>query len=350
MTESQPRFSFSHVLWIVLPLALLGGALYWWSTRWEPASRRDMASSVFARMLSNPAAPESAPLSFPDHDGDLLADVPADASQLVSPEVIKFSYVAGESENVPDDTWTELLAAIAAKTGKKVEYVHFTTTREQLAAMQKGELHIAGLHTGAVPTAVNVAGFVPICTIGREDGSFGNVTKIIVPAGSAIKTLGDIRGHKVMFARPESNSGCKAPLLLLRDEVDMLPDRDYEWGFSMSHEGSIQGIATKEFEVAPVAGDMLDRAIASGDVDADAVVTIYESERFPPAAIGCVYNLATELSDGIRETMLGFDWNGTKLQDAFGASAKKFVPVNYKDDWANIRRIDQSVAAARGDH
>ena len=26
----------------------------------------------------------------------------------------------------------------------------------------------------------------------------------------------------------------------------------------------------------------------------------------------------------------------------------KFVPVNYKDDWANTRRIDQVVAAGAG--
>jgi hypothetical protein len=37
---------------------------------------------------------------------------------------------------------------------------------------------------------------------------------------------------------------------------------------------------------------------------------------------------------------------GTGLEGEF-ADATKLVPVSYKDDWANTRRIDQVVAQAR---
>ena len=71
-----------------------------------------------------------------------------------------------------------------------------------------------------------------------------------------------------MFTRLDSNSGCKAPLVLLMDEHNMLPDRDYQWGFSHGHEESIKGVAAKEFEVAPVASDILARMVEKGEVDA----------------------------------------------------------------------------------
>lgn len=67
----------------------------------------------------------------------------------------------------------------------------------------------------------------------------------------------------------------------------------------------------------------------------------------PPATIGYVYNLSPELRDAIRETLLGFDWTGTGLEKEFGPETTKFVPVNYKDDWANTRRIDQVIAESR---
>jgi phosphonate transport system substrate-binding protein len=131
------------------------------------------------------------------------------------------------------------------------------------------------------------------------------------------------------------------------DEHQMMPDRDYQWGFSQGHEESIKRVAAKEFEVAPVASDILTRMVEQGEVDKDAFISIYESERFPPATIGIAYNLTPELRTAIRDALMGFSLTGTGLEGEFGSDVTKFVPVKYKDDWANTRRIDQVVAAAR---
>ena len=149
---------------------------------------------------------------------------------------------------------------------------------EQLAALKKGELHITGLNTGLVPVAVERDGFVPLCTLGRADGTFGYTMEILVPAGSAIKEPKDIKGHKVTFTRPDSNSGCKAPFVLLMEEYKLMPERDYQWNFSLGHEDSIKRIAAKEIEVAPVASDILARMVEKGEVDPASVVSIYKSE------------------------------------------------------------------------
>ena len=88
--------------------------------------------------------------------------------------------------------------------------------------------------------------------------------------------------------------------------------------------------------------------IGRGEVDGNALRVIYESERFPPAALGYAYNLTPEIRDGVRETVLGFDWAGTVLETEWGPSgATKFVPISYKDDWSNVRRIDAAVAETR---
>jgi phosphonate transport system substrate-binding protein len=336
------------VLLVVVPVAILGLGAYLWSSTLEPAARHELSENVFARILSANVATAATTMSFPDKDNDLVADSPDDPQQAIAPEVLVFSYVAAETESVPKEAWAPLLDSLAEKTGRKVEYVHFTTVQEQLDALKKGELHIAGLNTGAVPAAVQRDGFVPLCTFGREDGSYGYTMQVIVPADSPIKELGDLKGHKVTFTRPDSNSGCKALLMQLRDEEDMRPDRDYTWGFSLDHEASIQGVAAKDFEAAPVASDILERMVAKGEVDPDAFRTIYESERFPPATIGYVYNLAPELRTAIREVLIGFSLAGTNLEGEFGADATKLVPVDYKNDWANARRIDQLAMRARG--
>ncbi len=63
-------------------------------------------------------------------------------------------------------------------------------------ALRDGELHIAGLNTGAVPLAVQRDGFVPLCTFGREDGTYGYTMKVLVPADSPIKELDGHQGSQ----------------------------------------------------------------------------------------------------------------------------------------------------------
>ena len=123
-------------------------------------------------------------MAFPDTDNDMVADPPDDPAKLITPDALVFSYVATEEEGPSDDTWKELSAALKEKTGKEVKVAHFTTADEQMAALKKGELHIVGLNTGLVQSAVEQDGFVPLCTFGRDDGSWGYTMEFIVPAGS----------------------------------------------------------------------------------------------------------------------------------------------------------------------
>jgi phosphonate transport system substrate-binding protein len=346
---TRPAYSPGRILAVVVPIALVGLATYWWSKSLESKARHEMASNVVGRMFMSEVLPTTGRMSFPDEDRDLVADPPSDPAKQLKPEVLVFSYVAAEEGAAPDEAFTELTAAIAAKTGKEVKIAHYKDAEEQLAAMQKGELHIAGVNTGLVPAAVEQAGFVPFCTLGRADGSFGYTMEFLVPAGSRIKKPEDIKGHKVTFTRLDSNSGCKAPLVVLKEQYNLVPERDYQWGFSLGHEDSIERVAAKELEVAPVASDILARMIENKQVDPAAVVSIYKSERFPPATIGYVYNLAPELRDAIRETLLKFDWKGTGLEKQFGPEGKdRFVEVSYKDDWAKIAEARKANASTSG--
>ena len=342
-----PALSPGRVLAIVVPIAIVGLAAYWWSKGLEEKARVDAAPAMVARMFAADTNPLTGEMAFADANGDMIADPPSDESKLAKPDTLTFSFVA--EEKVPsEETWKEHLAAIKAKTGKEVKLVHYNTAEEQLAALKSGELHVAGLNTGLVQMAVEQGGFVPFCTLGNADGTWGYTMEFIVPAGSPIKKLEDIKGHKVTFVRTDSNSGCKAPLVLLKEKFNFLPERDYQWGFSSGQEESIKHVADKTYEVAPVASDLLAGMKKNGEIDPGSCVTIFTSERYPPATFGCIYNLAPELRDGIKAAMLELDWKGSGLEQEFGPKGQsKFVAINYKDDWENTRRIDKVIADAR---
>jgi hypothetical protein len=58
-----------------------------------------------------------------------------------------------------------------------------------------------------------------------------------------------------------SNSGAKAPLVLLKDEFQMLPGagRDYDFVITGRHSTSIHGVADGKYAAAAVANDLPDR-------------------------------------------------------------------------------------------
>jgi phosphonate transport system substrate-binding protein len=315
---------------------------------WQSEAVEKTTSNTVSRLLGNAETALRLSNDYSDQDGDLVADPPQDPAKCINPVELTFAAIASADNDDPQATWQELIDAIASKVKRKVNVVRYADTGEQLRALRNGQLHITTFGTGAVPMAVNAYGFVPVCTLGRADGSYGYMMKIIVPGDSEIHEVEDMRGKRMTFTRPRSNSGYKAALVFLMDEHNMQIERDYAWGFSYGHDNSIRGIASKEFQAAAVASDLLNRMVVRGDIEADAIRSIYESEKFPPSALGYSYNLAPELRAGIRETLLQFNWAGTGLEKAFGPfGASQFTAVSYKDDWDNVRRIDNALAKAR---
>jgi phosphonate transport system substrate-binding protein len=280
---------------------------------------------------------------FCDRDGDLLADVPTDQSQLVDPNVLIFAYTPVEDPAVYADVWADFLAHMEEVTGKRVQFFPVDSNAAQLEAMRAGRLHVAGFNTGSVPFAVNVAGFHPFTIMAGKDGSFGYEMEIIVPANSDIQGPEDLAGRQLAFTSQTSNSGFKAPSALLKGEFDLVAERDFQPAFSGSHENSILGVANKDYEAASIANSVLQRMIARGVVSEDDYRMIYRSGTFPTTAYGTVYNLRPELAEKIREAFFSYEWAGTALEAEFSKSGEaQFLPIDYKTYWAVIRTIDEA--------
>ena len=322
----------------LLLAALAAYNAYLWALP-RPTHRATLMHMGLAQPTTNTLLP-----AYTDADGDLVADAPADPAQLIDPDPLTFSYVASKEAEHYQRVWEPFVAHLAATTGRRVEYVAFSSNANQLKAVKEGKLHVCGLNTGSMPTAVNACGFVPAFTMGRTDGEAGYKMLIITPADSSIRGVPELRGHMIAFTSMGSNSGFKAPTVILMHDFGMEPERDYLWAFSFGHNQSIQGVATGRYEAAAVASDMLDRAVGRGDVKRESLRVLYESERFPMAGLGYVYNLKPGLVAKVREAFRSFDWKGTTLETEFAPTGVvKFIPLSYKDDFALVRRIDDAM-------
>ncbi len=278
---------------------------------------------------------------FCDADGDLIADVPTDPSEWLDPDTLIFSYTPVEDPALYQDAFQEFLDHLAEVTGKDVEFFVVESYAAQQLALEAGRLHIAGVNTGNVPYAVNVSGFRPFAIMAAADGSYGYEMEVIVPSGSDIESMEDLRGRELAFVTQTSNSGFKAPSALLAADFGMAEGADFTATFSGSHENSILGIANSDYEAAAVANSVLTRMVARDVVSEDDYVSIFTSQTFPTTGYGTVHNLHPDLQDKIREAFFSFDWEGTALQAEFAAGGEEqFLEINYADAWSVVRTID----------
>ena len=297
--------------------------------------------------LANIAAKNALDPRYTDADGNLIADCPADASKQMDPATLTFSYVVSESQDEFKTAFAGLEDAISRATGKPVVFMAYTDVTQKLQDLRDGKLAITGVATGSVPLAVCTAGFVPIAQAADADGGAAYKMEIIAPADSKLTGVADLKGHELTLTEPTSNSGYKAPLVMMR-EAGLLPPRDYLIRYSQGHIQSIAGIKDKKFEAAAVASDVLAREENAGHIAKTDYKVIYTgTQDFPEAALGYAHDLKPELAAKIKAAVLAYDWKGSGLEKLFAAEGKsKFVPADYKKDWDYIRRTDEAIGYA----
>lgn len=284
---------------------------------------------------------------YKDANGDMVADTPTDAKELIDPDTLIFAYTPVEDPAVYAKVWDGFIKHLAMETGKKVQFFPVQSNAAQIEAMRAGRLHVAGFNTGSNPLAVNCAGFVPFAMMADKKGAFGYEMELITHPGSGVEKVEDIKGKKMAFTSETSNSGYKAPSALLRDKFKMEPKKDYEPVFSGKHDNSILGVANKDYPAAAIANSVKLRMIARGNVKADQLKVIYKSETFPTTGYGTVYNLKPELTEKIKKAFFSFKWEGSDLLKEFEKTEppqESFIPITYQKHWQVVREVDAAMA------
>ena len=296
-----------------------------------------MASAANAAECKNRGNLDS---RYCDNDGDLVADTPASAGEWLNPDTLIFSYTPVEDPSVYENVFTEFMAYMAKKTGKKVRWYGAESYAAQVEAMRSGRLHVAGISTGPTVFGVNLAGYIPFAIMCKGDGTFGYKLQLITHKDTDIKEVKDMKGRKIAHVTPSSNSGNQAPRALFKD-MGVVPDEDYKVIYSGKHDNSIMGVANKDYDAAPIASSVLDRMVQKGIVKREDLRIIWESDPFPTTSYGMAHNLHPDLQKQVRSAFLTFDWKGTGLEKEFGKQADTFCPITFQQHWKAVRLIQK---------
>src|SRR5712672_500427 len=268
-----------------------------------------------------------------------VAAAPTDSKQLINPSTLIFAYTPVEDPALYSKVWDGFIKHAEKVTGKRIVFFPVQSNAAEIEAMRSGRLHIAGVSTGPTPIAVNCAGYVPFAIMGTQGGTFGYEMEIIVPANSPIKTPADLKGKKVAFTAPTSNSGFKAPSAILKADFDLEANRDFTPVFSGKHDNSVIGVANKDYDAAAIANEVMFRMFERKVVDRAKIRSIYKSETFPTTGYGYAHNLDPALVEKIKRAFFAFPWEGSGLKAEF-KNEDRFIPITYQKDWGVIRKID----------
>src|SRR5438105_406275 len=271
-----------------------------------------------------------------DDNYDLVADAPTDPSRWKDPATLVFSYTPVEDPTVYQYAFRPFTDYLGRCTGKRVIYYPVQSNAAEIEAMRSGRLHIAGFSTGPTGFAVNLAGAVPFAVKGNATELQGYHLIAIVRAASPYYKLTDLKGKRVAHTSPASNSGNLAPRVLFPPQ-GLKPDEDYRPLMSGGHDKSALGVASGDYDMAPVASDVFYRMVERGSVNGDHFRVIYKSPLFPTSSFAYAHDLKPELAKTVRDCFFAFRFPPEMVKEFNGYD--RFFPITYKDHWALVREI-----------
>lgn len=271
-----------------------------------------------------------------DENRDLVADAPKDARKWRDPSALVFAYTPVEDPAVYQNAFKPFTDYLGQCTGKRIVYYPVQSNSAEIEAMRSGRLHIAGFSTGPTGFAVNMAGAVPFAAKGTEKGPQGYNLLALVKASSPYQKLADLKGKRVAHTSPASNSGNLAPRVLFPPE-GLKPEEDYKPLMSGGHDKSALGVASGDYDMAPVASDVYDRMVARGTLKGDDFRIIYTSSVFPTSSFAYAHDLKPELAKKIVDCFYAFRFPESMQKEFNGDD--RFFPITYKDTWAVVREV-----------
>ncbi|KIU03372.1 phosphate/phosphite/phosphonate ABC transporter substrate-binding protein [Frigoribacterium sp. MEB024] len=240
---------------------------------------------------------------------------------------------------VPDSVDTEtnyqpLMDYIAKETGKTVEYHESTDYAALIEASIAGQIDVASFSGFTYVTATNNgAELTPISSITTAEGQEpGYYSQAIVPKGSDIESIADMKGKKICFVDPSSTSGYLFPSYALL-EAGIDPEKDITPVFAGKHDVSVQKVGEgTECD----AGFAEDSEVAKSDA-----VEVIDQQMVPGAPIVESNSLPSDVKAQLKDILSNVTADDIVAAGIEGADSEGFRAVFFQTTPVDDAYYDQ---------
>jgi phosphonate transport system substrate-binding protein len=262
-------------------------------------------------------------------NGGLFAGGKADSN--AAPKELVMCYLPNEASEELVEYRGMLQQAMSAAVGIKIIEINVADYNAAVEAMRTRRADIVYFGPVSYVQAAGRSGAEALVTpapFGNKSLS-GYTSKIIVKAGSPIKTLADLRGKTFAFVDPASTSGNYVPTLELMNAFGLTNEDLHTNGtlfssvtFSGKHQNGLRAVINGDIDAAPIASDILNAEIAAGRVRAGDIRVIHESPRIPSSPIAIRKDIPEDIKAKVKQFLLSYK-NQAYFQCMLGLSPDK---------------------------
>src|SRR5579872_2226017 len=217
---------------------------------------------------------------------------------------------------------------IGEKLGCKVEVYVTTTYNAEIEAMRNGKLEIGEFGPLGYVLAHQVAKAEAVAAFSNAEGKPDNYwASIVVPKGSPIKSVAEIKGHSFAFSDPASTSGHLFPAYGMR-KAGLDPDKDITASYAGSHTASFEALYNKRVDAGELNSEQLESATQRGHYQDGDFVFLWKSDPIPTDPISVYGDLPEGFKKRLVEALQTLDLSGLPEADRkiMGLGGTRFVP------------------------
>ena len=274
--------------------------------------------------------------SLCDDNGDMLADLPKNKKEWVTPKTINIAFATIEDASFYEQVYGDFINHL--QQCMNIPALIYPVYQEEhvIEAMKSGKIHVASFGAGATILAVNQAGAIPFASRGTQNQNESYQLWLITRKGSPYKQPSDLKNKKIAHTTPSANSGNLAPRVLFPD-LGLRPNIDYKVEFSGRHDKSIMGVKNGFYDAAAIASDVFKRMTITKEINENDFNILWKSSSFPTNSFSYYHKLHPNITRQLQQCFYRYKFNEKNKVLLNGNDV--FVPVVYSKDWALVRKV-----------
>ena len=237
-------------------------------------------------------------------------------SAPAAPKELVMCYLPNEASEELAEYRGMLQKSMTEAVGVKITEINVADYNAMVEAMRTKHADIVYFGPVSYVQAAERSGAEALVTPAAfgDKSQAGYTSKIIVKAGSPIKTLADLKGKTFAFVDPSSTSGNYVPTLELMNAFPGMTNEDLHTNgkfftsvtFSGKHQNGLQAVIAGDIDAAPVASDILAAEIAAGRAKESDFTVIHESPRIPSSPMAIRKDIPADIKAKVKQFFLSY--------------------------------------------
>lgn len=195
---------------------------------------------------------------------------------------------------------------LEAKTGEPVKVFTATDYSGVIEGMKKGRVDIAWFGPLAYVLAEKEANAEAFAVGVRSDTGLSTYRSLfVVPEGSEVKSIADLKGKSVAFVDPASASGGLVPTYMVKQATGQMPKEFFgEFTYAGSHDAAEMAVKNKSVDAAADNDITYEKMLAKGLITKESNRVLLYSDPLPGSPMAYRKDLPEATKAKIRDAIL----------------------------------------------